>query len=200
MFTRSGVVAFAGVLGLVAGLVDALIQSVSGMIDMWQGDRVNVIEVRRAADDQVTFDGYGPLRLGMTREQALASSPVALTQLPPTKDCVFLVDQRGGPDTSQRLSALVDRHTDRVIGIHPPAEARTDRGPRVGSNRSEVVAAYPTPARQEVYSQVGHVLLVPGPDDQYVLGFVFGETGNAVLRLDVGRQDYAAQAELCSGG
>lgn len=81
VFASSTVVALAGVLGLVAGLADALVQSVSGLIDTLTADAMHAIEVHRPAARstalQLGVDGYGPLLFGMTltqAEQALQSS------------------------------------------------------------------------------------------------------------------------------
>jgi hypothetical protein len=145
----------------------------------------------------VTFDGYGPIQLGTTEDAALKASPVHLSLEQGEGPCRTYRDTSGGDNLSQHLEITVDAHTGDLIGIGPPAGARTDRGLHIGSTAAQVQSAYRDRPVTPVYSQAGHVLLVRGRDTHHVIGFGLGEEGSTVQYISVGTADFASGFEIC---
>ncbi len=96
-----------------------------------------------------TFEGYGALRIGMTKDEAIAAMGGQ-----PTENhyysCSVLNDGRG----RNALTVWVNDGTGRVTGIEAPPGTVTDRGVGDGSSPAEIRAAYPAP---EFTIEEGHV-------------------------------------------
>ncbi len=99
-----------------------------------------------------------------------------------------------GGDRPGGLSILLNRDS-RVIGIRVPANARTDKGIRVGSTYAQAEAAYRGPTERDADAG-GYHLLVTGPAG--VIGFHSLNEAGPVESIAVGREDYAKGSELCS--
>jgi hypothetical protein len=152
------------------------------------------------------FDGYGPLLIGMTEQQALAASPVPLVAYlqtgTPSGDsgCTFyaerdIVDRDG--DVARGVQVTVKDGLVVAIDAFLATTARTDRGIRRGSTVEEVLAAYPEPHTQGP-SHGGAVLAVTGPGG-HDLGFALDDAGETVIGIGVGNEGYRPGMELCGG-
>jgi len=148
-----------------------------------------------ASPPLVGFGSYGPLRLGMDRAAVLAAAPVPLAESGTGPSCTFLADKRvAGGDPYGSLQVTLDR-TGRVIGISPPANARTDRGIAAGSTADQVRTAYPEPV-VEGTNETGRYLAFAGPSGGSV-GFTLDGTGT-VTAIRAGTSEYAQGFEVCS--
>lgn len=87
-----------------------------------------------------TFEGYGPIKIGMTKDEAAAAMGGQ-----PTENhyysCSVLNDGRG----QQALTVWINDGTGRVTGIETPPGTATDRGVGDGSSPDEIKAAYGAP-------------------------------------------------------
>jgi hypothetical protein len=151
-----------------------------------------------AVPQAVGFGSYGPLRVGMSHAEVLAATPVALSPYGSgTAACTYLVDSRMvSANPYGELQVTLDRN-DRLVGISPPANARTDRGVGVGSTRDQVVAAYPEPVH-EGENEAGPYLAFTGPSGASI-GFNLDAAGT-VVDIRSGTPEYSFGYEICSGG
>ncbi|WP_155848820.1 hypothetical protein [Amycolatopsis vancoresmycina] len=157
-------------------------------------DRAFVLNLSGSASAQriATFTGYGGVAVGMTKQQALdkSSTPLSEHRIGP---CTYLTDSGG--DRPGGLSILLNRDG-RVIGIRVPANARTDKGIRVGSTYAQAEAAYRGRPTERDADAGGYHLLVTGPGG--AIGFHSLNEAGPVESIAVGREDYAKGFELCS--
>ena len=92
-----------------------------------------------------TFDGYGRVRIGMTREELLAAiggQPQAIDHT-----CTLAT-----PDSAY---ITIDRRTDRVVRIITPPGTMTDRGVGSGSTPDDIRAAFASPGYTVEEGQIG---------------------------------------------
>ncbi|KOX27088.1 hypothetical protein ADK67_14820 [Saccharothrix sp. NRRL B-16348] len=146
---------------------------------------------------RLTFHGYGPLTIGLTAEQAMATGVADLTAMRIGRRCTALADGGWSADWEQRLSTLITAEAGRTVGVNPPRGVRTDKGIGVGSTAQEVRVAYPGHRDERLENERGSILLIAGPEDLY-LGFQLGP-GDIVTDILAGQRDYASGFELCSG-
>ncbi|MGW4464755.1 hypothetical protein [Micromonospora sp. NPDC004704] len=145
----------------------------------------------------VTFNHYGPIAAGMSREELLAATPVHLDQYGGNSVCSWLADSRHPPRAPYgELHVTLDREGT-VVGIDAPASAWTDLGITVGSSRDQVVAAYGEPV-EEGTNEEGDFLLY-GSSEKGWLGFNLNSS-DAVVTIRTGSEDYARGGNICSEG
>jgi hypothetical protein len=150
------------------------------------------------AEPVFTFDGYGAIRIGMTRSQVDAASHVPLAAYGNDR-CTWMYDKQiadvqANPTQTAQItldSQGVVRHVDLYVTL----TARTDRGVGAGSTRDEILRAYPEP-HQSVSTQAEDVLVIAGPVND--LSFVFDGSGRAE-GIAIGYRGYAMGLEDCSG-
>jgi len=150
------------------------------------------------ADPVLSFEGYGAIRIGMSKPEVLAASSVPLTAYG-NSNCTWLYDKRVA-DASGNPSHAVQITLDRQgvathIDAYAAANARTDRGVKVGSSLSEVLAAYPEHS-ERTETQASAVLVVSGPAND--LSFALDDA-DRVVGIAIGHRGYALGFEDCSG-
>jgi hypothetical protein len=148
---------------------------------------------------QITFAGYGPLKIGMTRKQAIAASPLPLAEHGMNADCIFLTSPRRQDGSPALLVSL--NQAGHVVQISAPPGARTDRGTGVGDTEDQVKAKYRSFPFSEEGTELGYVLAVKGPGDDHYLGFVLDNAGGGrVTNIVVGHAATVNNAgESCPG-
>lgn len=101
----------------------------------------------------LTPEGYGPARLGMTRNQVQDALDVALQGRPlePGASCIELVPERGYPDM---VFMFLDGRLSR-IAVEGASRVATPRGIHVGASAAEVRRAYPTGLQAEEHAYTG---------------------------------------------
>ena len=101
----------------------------------------------------LTPDGYGPARIGMTRNQVQDALGTALQGQPlePGAACIELVPERGYPDM---VFMFLDRRLSRIV-VQGASRVATPRGIRVGATAAEVRRAYPAGLRAEEHAYTG---------------------------------------------
>lgn len=95
-----------------------------------------------------TFDGYGPIKIGMTKDEAIAAmgSPAPVNHY---YSCTVV-----GQNAAGALKVWIYDKTGRVTGIEAPPGAMTDRGVGDGSTPDQIKATYAGPG---FYIEAGYV-------------------------------------------
>jgi hypothetical protein len=144
----------------------------------------------------VGFGNYGPIKVGMSRADLLAATPVGLKETGGNGSCVFLADSRladGNP--YGYLQVLLKAQ--QVVGISAPSVAPTDRGVGVGSSFEQLTDAYGDPVEDST-NEVGR-FVVFGDASQGWLGFDLDPAGT-VREIRTGTDAFARGAHLCADG
>jgi hypothetical protein len=151
-----------------------------------------------AGEPVFSFDGYGAIRIGMSKPEVLAASLVPLAVYGNGR-CTWLYDKRvadanGNP--AQSVQITLDRHGMVThVDAYAATDARTDRGVKAGSSLSDVLAVYPEPSRR-TRTQAPDVLVVSGSAND--LSFALDEA-QRVVGIAIGERGYAIGSETCSG-
>ncbi len=134
-----------------------------------------------------SFQGYGPIKIGMTEAQASAAVTVPVTRNH-YYNCTVLTGEMPGGGDWRHLAIWIEDASGRVTGIDLPAGAKTDRGVGDGSSIAEIRAAYQADSTiSNTTSQGGDSLRVDPNDsgDGSFLGFYL--EGDTVRSVSVGR-------------
>ncbi len=147
---------------------------------------------------QVTFEGIGPVRFGMSldeAEEALAMPLETQGGGEESTDCDIVVPKRGPAG----LSFMASSDTIVRLDVGKPG-VRTSSGIGVGSREDEVLAAYgkrlwvdPHPVRA---AEGWHLMQIFSPDDRAKI--VFETNGKRVVRYRAGLYPDVDFAEGCS--
>lgn len=160
----------------------------------------------RNAPPTFSFDGWGDIRIGMTRAEAEAAAPYPLVQVGDHNSCTELEDKRAvDAGTHGSPSVTLTKPGDRVAAITAYGKGpRTDRGIGIGATRAEILTAYHE-HHTDLETQAGLALVIHGPHGNN-LSFSFddssfdsGIAGPPVNGISVGPDGYAIGFELCSG-
>lgn len=139
--------------------------------------------------------GYGALRLGMTKTQVRATGLVTGVSVDPVGTCGgpedgSLVGVQPGPDESDVAGRLFfSATTNQLVAIYAGGGVRTPEGVGLGSTSQRLLAAYPTWRAQEPGPVEGRGRIqVPGNPEAHYRIVVTG--GRVVeLSIDSDRQD-----------
>jgi hypothetical protein len=146
---------------------------------------------------RLTFDGYGPLKVGLTAAEAQATNVAKLRPHRVGVRCTQLTDENFAQGWETQLSALILTEGGRIVGVDPPKGVRTDKSIGVGATVDLVLRAYAGHRTERFEGQVGQVLLVEGPGSRY-LGFHLDDR-DIVTNIRAGQREYASAFEQCSG-
>jgi hypothetical protein len=150
------------------------------------------------AEPVFSFDGYGAIRIGMSKPEVLAASPVPLAVYG-NHNCTWLYDKRVADvngDPAQTVQITLDRDGMVThIDAYTATDASTDRGVKLGSSLSDVLAVYPEPSKR-TQTQAAEVLVVSGSAND--MSFALDEA-ERVVGMAVGHRGYALGFETCSG-
>lgn len=149
------------------------------------------------ATSKVTINGIGPIRVGMTIQQAEASARTRLlSEADPVGKCWFVKPQ-GGP---RDISFMVIAGQIARVEIYRNSRIATVRGAKIGDSEDRIKSLYPRQIQvtSHAYLQGGHYLtFVPrnASDRQYRL--VFETDGRRVERFRAGRLPEVEYVEGC---
>lgn len=141
--------------------------------------------------DVLRPDGIGPVRFGMTLDEARTAAGVELTAFSDDlgNGCGYVRVRSGSPD----LSFMVIE--DRVVRVDGGNQTRTEAGVGVGSTEAQVQAAYPSATTsQHQYDTSGHYLTV----SQGAVSLVFETDGTRVTQLRGGENGPVSYVEGCA--
>jgi len=139
----------------------------------------------QAGNDVLGPDGLGALKLGMNRQQAMATGEVG--EVSPTENQCDSYKLVGAPAT------VTDGYLSHSLGIAlivPPANVRTPEGIGIGSSIADVMRAYPgTVYNISTRQNLGPRVLVPGNPNAYYR-FPDGGTGKVTrISIELKNQD-----------
>jgi hypothetical protein len=208
-----------GIAAFVVGAIDWLITGVGQVI---QGIVATVDSIHyfnginfsvqgpASAVGALTFGSWHGAKVGMTEAEVQAA--VGTLPVRPENTCDALGTSRdldAGRGPNYTIYRGFDRSTDKLVGIQPPASAKTDRGIGVGATAAEVRRAYPQ--LSWVFGNEGTNWIAVATDPAHTdraLGFDFGNAtdqnttpgdGQTVTGIDAGTSDYVSGFEVCSG-
>lgn len=142
----------------------------------------------------VSFDGVGPLRVGMTREEAGAALPDGLHwPSGPVEGCDFAFVQGMG----EGLRLMVSNGRIARVDVNAPS-IPTEAGARVGDLQARIRQLYgPGVQIQPHKYEAGHYLIVSAPGDT-LRRLIFETRGDTVTRFRAGRRPEVDWVEGCS--
>jgi len=149
---------------------------------------------------RVSFDGYGPVRIGMTVDEAqrLLQGPLAIDTYLDDASCRYFTPKGAGPQptvafmTDQRRIVRID-----VFAGSGPQPA-TDRGARIGDTERRIFELYPGHVKSGPHHYTGpqgHYLRVF--DDSGHVRMIFETNGKTVENYRVGREPAIEYVEGC---
>ena len=152
------------------------------------------------AEDRVSLEGVGPVRVGMTLEEASAAAGQGISEVPGSgagtdpAACYYAVPDTGEPKVS---FMVVDGEIARV-DVEEGSGARTISGIGVGAPEADVLATYGDRIVVEAhpYDEGGRYLRYV-PDDP-ARSLVFETDGSTVLRYRSGDADAVGAIEGCA--
>lgn len=151
-------------------------------------------------DDRVSLEGVGPVRVGMTLEEASAAAGQGISEVPGSgagsdpAACYYAVPDTGEPKVS---FMVVDGQIARV-DVEEGSGARTISGIGVGAPEADVLATYGDRIVVEPhpYDEGGRYLRYV-PDDR-ARSLVFETDGAKVVRYRSGDADAVSAVEGCT--
>jgi len=150
------------------------------------------------AASKVAIDGIGPIRVGMTVQQAEASARTRLLSEGSKLENCWYVKPQGG---SRDISFMVIEGQIARVDIYGNSRITTVRGAKIGDSEDRIKSLYPGQIRvtPHEYVQGGHYLtFVPrdASDRQYRL--VFETDGRRVKHIRAGRLPEVEYVEGCA--
>ena len=150
---------------------------------------------RRAPKHTVSFNSFGPAKIGMTVSQAakVLGVPVTRDAGYEGNDCYYASPKRGFKDIAFMMSGQ------RIVRIDIDSkEYATDRGARVGDTEAQIKRLYKGKVKvsQHPYVDNGHYLEVEFGGGKYSL--IFETDGKRVTRFRAGRSPEVGYIEGCS--
>lgn len=150
------------------------------------------------ATSKLAIDGIGPIRVGMTIQQAEASSRTRLLSQGGKLDNCWYVKPQGG---LRDISFMVIDGKIARVDINGNSRITTVRGAKIGDSEDRIKSLYPGQIRvtPHEYVQLGHYLtFVPkdASDRQYRL--VFETDGRRVKEFRSGRLPEVEYVEGCA--
>lgn len=150
----------------------------------------------------VSFDGYGPIAVGLTVEE-LGQETSSEVQLDPGEVCSYVDIPSPTPDLDPAV-VVFHNEVGTVDGVTLPSgtKASTEQSIGIGSSLADVLATYDLTRSSLVQGAFGEwFLLVQGPDPAAVIGFGFGFDEPAesadVDNIRIGSADFAQGIDGC---
>lgn len=144
----------------------------------------------------VAIDGFGAIKIGMTREEAERASGVTLQAAPADggSDCQYARLPEGPTGLTFMLTGGVMARIDVSDG-----NIATEAGAHIGSSEAEIAQAYGgrVSVTSHKYEAGHHILTVTDPDHPNNR-YVFETDGNSVTRYRSGRLPEVEFVEGCS--
>lgn len=146
------------------------------------------------------FDGYGPVRLGMTIEQAqqLLQTPLVIDDYLEDETCRIFTPKGSGPAPS--ITFMTDHRRIVRIDVFPGAgpQPATDRGARIGDTEARIFVLYQGRVKSGPHHYTGpqgHYLRVF--DERGRVRMIFETNGKTVENYRVGREPAVEYVEGC---
>jgi hypothetical protein len=151
------------------------------------------------AASKVAIDGIGPIRVGMTIQQAEASARIRLLSPEGSKlgDCWYVKPQDGPRDVSfMVIGGQIAR-----VDIYGNSRITTVRGAKIGDSEDRIKSLYPGQIRvtSHEYVRGGHYLtFVPRDASDRKYRLVFETDGRRVKQFRGGRLPEVEYVEGCA--
>jgi len=143
----------------------------------------------------VTYDGFGPVKIGMTMSQAAKALGVPVTRGAGYEgDGCYYASPEGGHG-----GVLFMMSGPRVVRIDVRSSRyATDRGARVGDSEARIKRLYKGEYKvsRHKYFEAGRYIEVEAKDGRYLL--IFETDGRRVTTFRVGRPEQVGYVEGCS--
>jgi hypothetical protein len=148
------------------------------------------------ATSKVAINGIGPIRVGMTIQQAEASARTRLVSQGSKLGNCWYVKPQGGP---RDISFMVIDGQIARVDIYGNSPITTVSGARIGDTENRIKSLYAVRITPHEYVQGGHYLTVfpnDTPDRQYRM--VFETDGKRVKLIRAGRLPEVEYLEGCA--
>ena len=159
---------------------------------------------RLTADSRLSLEGIGPVRIGMTLDEAAtaAGMPIGLLDMPPGPECRYAVPDRASGTGDELGFMVVNGRIVRIdVGIMGPYRIRTVSGIGKGSTEAEVQATYPGRTRVEPHPYIPngrYLVYMPGDPGLRHLGMIFETVDGEVRTFRAGLAEEVSWTEGCS--
>jgi hypothetical protein len=162
---------------------------------------LGIIPVRANADGwTVSLDGYGPVRLGMTVDEAqrLLNQPLQIDTYLDDDSCRYF--KPGNVKDNPTIAFMTDHGRIVRIDVFPGgmASPATDRGARIGDTEARIFELYRNHVKSGPHHYTGpqgHYLRVF--DDSGHVRMIFETDGKTVENFRVGREPAVEYVEGC---
>ena len=159
---------------------------------------------RLTGASRLSLDAVGPVRIGMTLQEASAAAgmPIRLLDMPPGPECRYAVPDRASGTGDELAFMVVEGRIVRIdVGVMGADRIRTVSGIGKGNTEAEVKATYPGRIRVEPhpYTPEGHYLVyVPSDPALRHLSLIFETANGEVLAFRAGLAEQVSWTEGCS--
>lgn len=159
---------------------------------------------RLTGTSRLSLDGVGPVRIGMTLQEASAAAgvPIRLLDMPPGPECRYAVPDRASGTGDELAFMVVEGRIVRIdVGSMGPDTIRTVSGMGKGNTEAEVRATYPGRIRVEPhpYTPEGrHLVYVPTDPGLRHLSMIFATVNGEVRSFRAGFAEQVSWPEGCS--
>ena len=143
----------------------------------------------------VTYDRFGPVKIGMTRSQAAKALGVSVTRDAGQEDnsCYYSSAKSGFKDIAFMMSGT------RIVRIDISSkEYATDKGAKIGDSEARIKILYKGRYKVSLHKYVegGHYIEIKMPGGKYEL--LFETDGKLVTSFRVGKREQVGYVEGCS--
>ncbi len=152
-------------------------------------------QTKRASDYVLSFDRFGPVKIGMTASQAAKILGVRVTRDPGYEGgtCYYTSPKRGFKD----IAFMMNGRRIARIDIHSK-EYRTDRGAKIGDSEARIKRLYKGMFKvyQHKYVDNAHYIEVEMKGGTHSI--IFETDGKRVVTYRVGKPEQVGYVEGCS--
>ncbi len=148
------------------------------------------------ATSKLAIDGIGPIRVGMTIQQAEASAQTRLLSPGGKLDNCWYVKPQGGP---RDISFMVIDEKIARVDVYGNSPITTVSGARIGDSEDRIKSLYAVHITPHEYVQSGHYLtFVPNDTSDQPYRMVFETDGKRVKLIRAGRLPEVEYVEGCA--